>query len=145
MCIRDRVSTQSTGAGPTTMAVPFNLEGEFDSFSKELLGEYDAPDDDEDENKKQETEDTGPAFMFFDFRRGRDKFPQNVELMDADAAAEEMESTKTELEKEAEKKADKDKDKDDGGADLLTGGTGMQGGMGGMGCLLYTSPSPRDS
>ena len=109
-------------------ARPVNYEHQYNDLEEDVLGEDDNEDDEDDDpwgydsgKKKKNRPDAGeseqePSYMLFDFRHGREKWPQGVELVDNELAAELLEKAKKEAEAEAkrqqEREAQKDKDKD---------------------------------
>ena len=91
-----------------------------------MLGEDDSGSDDDFDYKKKEkkfgedednNEETKIPFMFFDFRHGKEKFPENVTLVDSKMAADLLEKATAEAEENA--KANKKNNEND--AEDLTG------------------------
>ena len=109
-------------------ACPINYEHEYADVDDDVLdGDESGEDDDtdffsfdEDKSKEkkipagQEPEEKQAAFMFFDFRQGRENWPSGVELVNAEKAAELTEKAIKDAEAEAKRQQDRDdaKDKD---------------------------------
>jgi hypothetical protein len=106
---------------------PVNYEHQYKELDDDVLGDDDESGEDEDpwsydtgKKKKRDpkagAEEQEPSFMFFDFRHGSEKWPEGVELVDNELAAELLEKAKKDAEAEAkrllEKEATKDKEKD---------------------------------
>lgn len=95
----------------------------FDGYIDDIIGPEDEIDSDEEEkNKKnrydqqQEEEDDGnklPPYMFFDFRKGLDQWPSNVELIDPKRADELLEKATIQLEEQLKRKKKDDNDDND--------------------------------
>jgi hypothetical protein len=110
---------------------------EFDDFNDDLAGdeEGESDDDERDKGKRRpggfdEPEETKPpSYMFFDFRKGAETWPTNVELVDPKRAEELLEKA-TSAAEEAAKKKKKDDDEDNkkdsgtgtGGVSFMSGG-----------------------
>lgn len=100
---------------------------EFDDFHDDVVGEDDDSDeDDRDKGKKRrgyedDGEDKAPSYMFFDFRKGTEAWPSNVELVDPKRADELLEKATAAAEEAAKKKK---KDDDDEGGNKKDSGTG---------------------
>ncbi len=103
---------------------------EFDDFHDDLLGEDEAGSDEDDRDKGRkkrgfgEEEDDAnklPSYMFFDFRKGADVWPSNVELVDPKRADELLEKATAAAEEAAKKKK---KDDDDEGGNKKDSGVG---------------------
>ena len=101
------------GAGsPESSAAPTDYEHQFDALDDEIVGK----DWDMDDKKGATPADGGgggagsdkPAFMFFDFRVGAERWPKNVELITSGAAADMISKKKEELVKECGKKKEPD-------------------------------------
>jgi hypothetical protein len=91
----------------------------FDGYMDDIIGPEDEIDsDDEEKNKKnrydqQQEEDDGnkqPPYMFFDFRKGLDQWPSNVELIDPKRADELLEKATIQLEEQLKRKKKDDND-----------------------------------
>lgn len=113
-----------------------DYDATYDSYNKDVLGDDDSDSDGDydfkgkgkrrDEEEDQEQQET--PFMLFDFRRGVDHFPENVQIVDSKKAEELLEKATAAAEEAAKlKKSDKD-DEDDVGkdkkADASYSGTG---------------------
>ena len=101
---------ESVGVGP-------DYGNEYDTFGNDVVGDSESDDDDRDRKKRRDRdeEEEGeelPSFMFFDFRRGIDAWPSNVELVDPKRAEQLLEKATTAAEEAA--KAKKKDDDDDG-------------------------------
>ena len=86
------------GGGGGEGAVPTDYEHDFDDLNAEAAGEdfvgeaearpaMASLDSDEDEDEDPQEEAAPDPFMFFDFRRGQDRWPQKVELLSPAVAA----------------------------------------------------------
>lgn len=113
------------------VAINADHANEFDDFHDDLLGDEEGGSDDDDRDKKgkrrgfgDEEEDANkpPSYMFFDFRKGGDVWPSNVELVDPKRADQLLEKA-TAAAEEAAKKKKKDDD-DEGGGNKKESGTG---------------------
>lgn len=101
---------------------------EFDDFHDDVVGEEEADSDEEDRDKgkkrrgydDQEDENKLPPYMFFDFRKGSETWPSNVELVDPKRADELLEKA-TAAAEEAAKKKKKDDDEEGNKKDSGTG------------------------
>jgi len=94
----------------------------FDGFIDDIIGPEDEIDSDEEEKSKknrydqQEEEDDSnklPPYMFFDFRKGIDQWPSNVELIDPKRADELLEKATLQLEEQLKRKKKDDNDDND--------------------------------
>jgi len=104
----------------------------FDGYMDDIIGPEDEIDsDDEEKNKKnrydqQQEEDDGnkqPPYMFFDFRKGLDQWPSNVELIDPKRADELLEKATIQLEEQLKRK--KKDDNDDNNDNIKSEGNGV--------------------
>ena len=138
--------------GNVEMQVGPDYRDTYDSMNKDVLGDDDSDSDGDFDFKgkgnlfqrgeEEEQEPQDPPYMLFDFRRGRDDFPENVTIVNAKRAEELLEKATAAAEEAAKlKKSDKDDDDDAGKekkADAAfnvvgTGvGTGTASGSGGV-------------
>jgi hypothetical protein len=132
----------------TDAGVRAAYDQEYDSFNQDVLGDSadDSDSDDggysfkgkgrrDDEEDQQQT-DT-PAYMLFDFRKGKKDFPENVEYIDSKRVESLLEKATAQAE-EAAKMKKKDKEDDDDG-DKKKGGDAAVGPT--VGPSLNTSSS----
>jgi hypothetical protein len=99
--------------------VETDYERDFDTYGKDVLGDDDSGDEgaqmDKDRGKKRggkrrdEEEEKAP-YMLFDFRRGLESFPQNVELVNAQRANELLEKATKDAEEAAKLKKKEEED-----------------------------------
>jgi hypothetical protein len=108
-----------------TSAVTHVRGDDLDSLSKDITGEdsdeegkaptdgqYTPADDQDGDQQGKKKEDA--AFMFFDFRRGREKWPKNATYLDPKQGEELIEQAIRQAEEESSKKKGDDGKTDDG-------------------------------
>lgn len=95
----------------------------FGSFADDVIGDEDDSDEDDYEKskKRRDYEDENdeknkvPSYMFFDFRRGDESWPANVELVDPQRAEELLTAATAAAEDAAKKKKEEDDENTKGG------------------------------
>lgn len=111
-----------------------DYDQEYDDFNKDVLGDGEDSDSDDgydfkpkgfgrrDEDEEDQQQGNEP-YMLFDFRKGKECFPENVDLIDSKRAEDLLEKA-TAAAEEAAKLKKKDGEEDDTGKDKKTGDTG---------------------
>lgn len=122
------------GAGEVNVGPDYDQD--YDDFNKDILGDGDSDSEDDGYDIKkfkgrrdddEEQQQGNEPYMLFDFRKGKDCFPENVDLIDAKRAENLLEKA-TAAAEEAAKMKKKDGEEDDAGKDKKTADTGTTGG-----------------
>jgi hypothetical protein len=106
-----------TTAKPAKVAVESDYANQFDSLDKDILGKDESDDEEYDydkekdkeamRNRDEEEEEKDCAYMLFDFRKGPENWPQNVEYVDPRRADELLERATASAAEEAAKSQQK--------------------------------------